>query len=677
MRLIGWEVILIFTICLQQVLTEDYCSNNGDLDVSNIRPLKCKLGVNQRQCVNWRIPMAIYLRNADQGSEQNVLSSILGFMKQAAFYCDNNSYTQLYIPGPYAENKCPKFHSITDSIYSNITYKTAATAKLELEDVDQDSPGYILYNMLYKMKECLLQTPLSSDQGGAAFVFTDITYEQMCDDMFLANSPFQLGTLIAELISNKYSVVFQLFSRQPTEDFVKFQQLFNVCTKLNDCYLFLNAYEDDWSFDGVWFETCPRYGLEMPEGEIIYLVSLCASCVVLSLALFCAFFQKTLRKMRRSRKQINNDFCTIIKRENDKTSSPTMDIIADDWEINLTDILLKDSEVLGYGAFGTVFKAIIAEGKVPLLQKQGYAVQPLICLPDGTYEAALKRLPEHSIKRNIADLRNEIQFMKDLGYHPHVISMLGCVSVNDDPMLVLEYCEHKDLLNFLRKHRGNYMDSNMKNEEEEDFSLELFDPPSPMAENSGSSFIPIIITPKTLLSLAWQICDGMTYLVSKDIIHRDLAARNVLLNSRLVAKIGDFGMCRRSKDVFYTSKGGRLPVKWMAPESLKFFKFSSKTDVWSYGVVLYEVFSLGLTPYIAVDPEYMCDYLDEGNRLPKVDKCPEEIYEIMEKCWEADPEKRPSFNEIRQSLATFLNESDGNYNYVDLMNPPMNLSSSP
>jgi serine/threonine protein kinase len=144
-----------------------------------------------------------------------------------------------------------------------------------------------------------------------------------------------------------------------------------------------------------------------------------------------------------------------------------------------------------------------------------------------------------------------------------------------------------------------------------------------------------------------------------------VAARNVLLDKNNVCKISDFGLCRAADNQLYVSRGGRLPFRWTAIESLKNFEYSEKTDVWSYGILLFELFSLGQLPYIGMENSHILEFLEEGKRLDKPAYCSDEMYEIMFSCWKEDPNERPTFIEICQRLMPMLEDTNAHYTYVD------------
>uniref|UniRef100_A0A914DQZ0 Protein kinase domain-containing protein n=1 Tax=Acrobeloides nanus TaxID=290746 RepID=A0A914DQZ0_9BILA len=215
--------------------------------------------------------------------------------------------------------------------------------------------------------------------------------------------------------------------------------------------------------------------------------------------------------------------------------------------------------------------------------------------------------------------------------------MLGYVADARSPLLIVEYCSQGDLLHLIRERKHEIANG---------------------YENQSGLKI------KDLVSFSWQISNGLEYLNSLGCIHRDVAARNVLVNQGNVCKIGDFGLCRLTDNLLYTARGGRLPLRWMAPESLKSFEYSFKSDVWSYGIVLYELFSLGEVPYSTIENRHLLDFLESGERLSKPIYCPEEIYQVMLKCWRLQPEERPSFREICPIFIRILENATAEYGYV-------------
>ncbi|KYO30067.1 tyrosine-protein kinase Srms [Alligator mississippiensis] len=154
-----------------------------------------------------------------------------------------------------------------------------------------------------------------------------------------------------------------------------------------------------------------------------------------------------------------------------------------------------------------------------------------------------------------------------------------------------------------------------------------------------------------LLDMACQVADGMTYLEEKHIVHRDLAARNILVGDDLTCKIADFGLARLLKDDIYSTSGStKIPVKWTAPEAANYRTYSLKSDIWSYGILLYEVFTYGQTPYEGMTNQETIQQITRGYRLPRPSTCPSEIYLVMLECWKGNAEDRPTFFALREKL---------------------------
>uniref|UniRef100_T1H9Y5 receptor protein-tyrosine kinase n=1 Tax=Rhodnius prolixus TaxID=13249 RepID=T1H9Y5_RHOPR len=263
---------------------------------------------------------------------------------------------------------------------------------------------------------------------------------------------------------------------------------------------------------------------------------------------------------------------------------------------------------------------------------------------DGPTIVAVKTLKENAGERERIDLLQELQVMKLLDPHPNVVRLLGCCTDKDPIFVIMEYVSNGKLQSFLRNSRATRSYDNMH----------------------GKSNT---LTSRHLTSFCYQIARGMQFLSSKGIIHRDLAARNILVSADHTCKVADFGFARDiiGSHVYERKSEGRLPIRWMAPESLYDNVFSVKSDAWSFGVLVWEIVTLGSTPYPGLSAPDVMKKVKEGYRLDKPEHCRRELYNIMFYCWNEDPKERPDFTELVDLLEQLLlSETD----YIELQRFP-------
>ncbi|KAI9529872.1 hypothetical protein NQZ68_008111 [Dissostichus eleginoides] len=277
--------------------------------------------------------------------------------------------------------------------------------------------------------------------------------------------------------------------------------------------------------------------------------------------------------------------------------------VPDEWEVAREKItMLKE---LGQGSFGMVYEGL-AKGVVK---------------DDPETRVAIKTVNETASMRERIEFLNEASVMKEFNCH-HVVRLLGVVSQGQPTLVIMELMTRGDLKSHLRSLRK---------------------------ENSTTQVLPPL---KKMTQMAGEIADGMSYLNANKFVHRDLAARNCMVGEDYTVKIGDFGMTRDIYETDYYRKGGKglLPVRWMSPESLKDGVFTTMADVWSFGVVLWEIATLAEQPYQGMSNEQVLRFVMEGELLDKPDKCPDMLFELMRMCWQYNPKMRPSFLEIINSI---------------------------
>uniref|UniRef100_A0A665UV74 Vascular endothelial growth factor receptor 3 n=1 Tax=Echeneis naucrates TaxID=173247 RepID=A0A665UV74_ECHNA len=338
------------------------------------------------------------------------------------------------------------------------------------------------------------------------------------------------------------------------------------------------------------------------------------------------------------------------------------------WEISRDRLRL--GKVLGHGAFGKVIEASI------------YGISKGNSLDT----VAVKMLKEGATASEHRALMSELKILIHIGNHLNVVNLLGaCTKPNGPLMVIVEYCKYGNLSNFLRAKREfflPYRDRSPKTQSQvrrmieagqmdqrvhQPYKCGLISHPLPLLGCSPalvrSPVEDLWKTPLTiedLICYSFQVARGMDFLASRKCIHRDLAARNILLSENNIVKICDFGLARDIyKDPDYVRKGNaRLPLKWMAPESIFDKVYTSQSDVWSFGVLLWEIFSLGASPYpgVQIDEDF-CKRLKDGVRMRAPETASPEIYGIMLACWQGEPKERPTFPSLMQILGDLLQDN--------------------
>ncbi|XP_075072415.1 fibroblast growth factor receptor 2 isoform X9 [Mixophyes fleayi] len=268
--------------------------------------------------------------------------------------------------------------------------------------------------------------------------------------------------------------------------------------------------------------------------------------------------------------------------------------------------------------------------------------------PKESVTVAVKMLKDDATEKDLSDLASEMEMMKMIGKHKNIINLLGACTQGGTLYVIVEYAAKGNLREYLRARRPIEME----------YSYDINRVPGEQ------------MTFKDLVSCTYQLARGMEYLASQKCIHRDLAARNVLVTESNVMKIADFGLARDVNNIDYYKKttNGRLPVKWMAPEALFDRVYTHQSDVWSFGVLMWEIFTLGGSPYPGIPVEELFKLLKEGHRMDKPANCTNELYMMMRDCWHAIPPHRPTFKQLVEDLDRILTLTT-NEEYLDLSTP--------
>ncbi|KAJ8727036.1 hypothetical protein PYW08_015433 [Mythimna loreyi] len=367
---------------------------------------------------------------------------------------------------------------------------------------------------------------------------------------------------------------------------------------------------------------------------------------------------------------------------------------------------------LGSGAFGVVYKA----------EARG------IINAEETTEVAVKMVKKTADNMYIKALASELKIMVHLGKHINIVNLLGACTKNvgkRELIVIVEYCKFGNIHNYMQRHREVFIDQLTDNKEKNFgrvnrgfscsggstgahsnyFASSTQDTDHTFVDSANTnrstrkvsegyvqpewrtnyesdySFDgrnPRPLTSRDLLVWAFQIARGMEYLASRKVLHGDLAARNVLLAEDNIVKICDFGLARSiyKNDEYQKKENCLLPVKWLAIECMTDRIFSTQSDVWSFGIVLWELFSLAKTPYPNISPAALLQWLSEGKRLAKPNYADDRLYNVMLKCWEQKPTSRPTFSQLQEILGGFLEDNVRNH-YVDLNTAYMDTNVQP
>ncbi|XP_058857111.1 vascular endothelial growth factor receptor kdr-like [Acipenser ruthenus] len=404
---------------------------------------------------------------------------------------------------------------------------------------------------------------------------------------------------------------------------------------------------------------------EKSNWEVIILV-----CTGLVATLFWLLLTLFIRKLKKpSSADIKTGYLSIIMDPDEVPLDEQCDRLPYDsskWDFPRDRLRL--GKTLGHGAFGKVVEA------------SAFGIDKLSTCKT----VAVKMLKDGATTNECKALMSELKILIHIGHHLNVVNLLGaCTKPGGALMVIVEFCKYGNLSNYLRSKRSDFVVYKSREGSGGESSRDLtelikrrLESVASTGSSASSGFIEDksycdseeeeedaddlykrALTMEDLICYSFQVAKGMEFLASRKCIHRDLAARNILLSENNVVKICDFGLARDIyKDPDYVRKGdARLPLKWMAPEAIFDKTYSTQTDVWSFGVLMWEIFSLGASPYpgLHIDEEFCCR-LKEGIRMRAPEHASPEIYQTMLDCWEGEPAERPNFTELVERLGDLL-----------------------
>ncbi|ETN59928.1 hypothetical protein AND_008464 [Anopheles darlingi] len=433
-------------------------------------------------------------------------------------------------------------------------------------------------------------------------------------------------------------------------------------------------------------------GLLSPVLISSVVISLIASLVI---AIVVVFYFKRLSKTRRNASW--RDICVRTSGEHPPMIMSENELYVDmDVEnarargsadyLEVPHSALRIGREIGKGAFGRVFMASAL--KLPNC--------------NGPKIVAIKQLKRCPSADKLDEFLDEISMMKKVGQHPNIVALLGCCTIKQPLTMIMEYVGCGDLLEYLRKirakHLANIHQLEMSSKLEQQNLIQnttnnnMFNPMGKyldllhtssssdasyitqtdtsvtrpsftettytmlsgiLAEGDGSSVrsrssLEYVLDHKELHNFAKQIACGMEHLEDLGITHRDLAARNILIDERKTLKISDFGLSRTG--IYINSVNKKVPLRWLSIEAIRDKLYSSKSDVWAFGIVLWEIGTLGGYPYPTIGNHELQSFLEQGKRLERPENCTAEVYALMLQCWREDPAERPTFEQISKQL---------------------------